>query len=527
MSDSGTFALNDLVWAKMRGFSPWPGRVVEPPPELRRIAKKNMPAQCIFFFGSNNYAWIENSFIRPYEQFKSKFITSYKTVAFKEAVEAIEKYIKDPATFEASMKQTEPDPNEQFDKLREEEEVVESPKPVPPVTPKKTPKRKEKPKSATRNSLKKAENDIATPQPDRKRKRVSASLENNDDSHNELDNSFTSHGPSTRRNVAASGLLNRPAPIPRPETPEIDMSKVSQTLKSKNITPSSLRFGFLGLGIMGCGIVKNLINSGHKVVVWNRTFTKCRTFAEAGAQVGDTPSDVVDATDITFSCVADPQAAKDMVFGNCGVLQASSVSEGKGYVEMTGIDSETSTDIADAIVSKGGRYLEAQIQGSKAQAEEGTLIILAAGERLLFEECQTCFEAIGKNSFFLGDVGNASRMNLVLQMIAGISLAGLSESMALAERAGLQTKDVLEVLELTNMASPLILEKGHAMTKGEYPTHHPLTHMQKDLHLALRMSETLEQSLPITASANEVFKHAKRLGYSDHDASAVYVRARF
>lgn len=120
-----------------------------------------------------------------------------------------------------------------------------------------------------------------------------------------------------------------------------------------------------------------------------------------------------------------------MVFGNCGVLQANSVSEGKGYVEMTGIDSETSTDIADAIVSKGGRYLEAQIQGSKAQAEEGTLIILAAGERVLFEECQTCFEAIGKNSFFLGDVGNASRMNLVLQMIAGISLAGLSESMAL------------------------------------------------------------------------------------------------
>ncbi|XP_059619118.1 cytokine-like nuclear factor N-PAC isoform X3 [Phlebotomus argentipes] len=525
MTDSGTFALNDLVWAKMRGFSPWPGRVVEPPPELKKIAKKNIPAQCIFFFGSNNYAWIENSFIRPYEAFKSKFITSYKTVAFKEAVEAIEKYIKDPEvrTFEASLRQTVPDPDEQFDKLREEEEV-ESPKPV--VTPKKTPKRKEKPK-ASRNSIKKADNDVESPQPERKRKRISTSLENNDVSHNELDGSFTSHGTTGRRNVAASGLLNRPAPIPRPETPEIDMSKVSQTLKSKNITPSSLRFGFLGLGIMGCGIVKNLINSGHKVVVWNRTFTKCRTFAEAGAQVGDTPSDVVDATDITFSCVADPQAAKDMVFGNCGVLQASSVSEGKGYVEMTGIDSETSTDIADAIVSKGGRYLEAQIQGSKAQAEEGTLIILAAGERLLFEECQTCFEAIGKNSFFLGDVGNASRMNLVLQMIAGISLAGLSESMALAERAGLQTKDVLEVLELTNMASPLILEKGHAMTKGEYPTHHPLTHMQKDLHLALQMSETLEQSLPITASANEVFKHAKRLGYSDHDASAVYVRARF
>lgn len=68
--------------------------------------------------------------------------------------------------------------------------------------------------------------------------------------------------------------MNRPTSVARPETPEIDVAKVSNTLKSKNINPSTLTFGFLGLGIMGCGIVKNLINSGHKVVVWNRTATK-------------------------------------------------------------------------------------------------------------------------------------------------------------------------------------------------------------------------------------------------------------
>lgn len=72
-----------------------------------------------------------------------------------------------------------------------------------------------------------------------------------------------------------------------------------------------------------------------------------------------------------------------------------------------------------------------QIQGSKNQAEEGTLIILAAGERTLFEECQTCFEAMGKNSFYLGDVGNASKMNLVLQMMAGVTMATLAEGLSL------------------------------------------------------------------------------------------------
>lgn len=96
------------------------------------------------------------------------------------------------------------------------------------------------------------------------------------------------------------------------EPPEIDMQNVSQTLKSKNIHPSPLRFGFLGLGIMGCGIVKNLINSGHKVVVWNRTLSKCRKFSDAGAEVAPTPCDVIDRVDITFSCVSDPTAAKQV-----------------------------------------------------------------------------------------------------------------------------------------------------------------------------------------------------------------------
>lgn len=100
---------------------------------------------------------------------------------------------------------------------------------------------------------------------------------------------------------------------------------------------------------------------------------------------------------------------------------------------MTGLDGDTSQDIADAIVSKGGRYLEAQMQGSRIQAEEGTLIILAAGDRTLFDECQSCFKAMGKSSFFLGDVGNASKMYLVLQLFTGVTLAGLAETLALGK----------------------------------------------------------------------------------------------
>lgn len=104
------------------------------------------------------------------------------------------------------------------------------------------------------------------------------------------------------------------------------MRSISQTLKSKNINPSSLRFGFLGLGIMGCGIVKNLINSGHKVVVWNRTSSKCRKFEDAGAIAAPTPCDVIDRVDIAFSCVSDPTAAKQVRSTTLGSRMKSMIS---------------------------------------------------------------------------------------------------------------------------------------------------------------------------------------------------------
>merc|ERR1712130_637447 len=114
-----------------------------------------------------------------------------------------------------------------------------------------------------------------------------------------------------KSSAAVSGLLDRPT-LARPASPStgIDLVTSSQTLREKDIQPSKLTFGFLGLGIMGSGIVKNLLNSGHNVIVWNRTTDKVKDFVEAGAKEALTPSDVIADSDITFSCVADPQAAK-------------------------------------------------------------------------------------------------------------------------------------------------------------------------------------------------------------------------
>ncbi|XP_028036957.1 putative oxidoreductase GLYR1 homolog isoform X2 [Bombyx mandarina] len=520
------YKLGDLVWAKMKGFSPWPGRVAVPTPELR-TPKKATNVQCIYFFGTNNYAWIEDINIKPYQEFKEQLIKSCKTAAFKEAVNQIEDFIEHPEKF-GDLDDHTRNVEEEFDKLKEnvegddsKEEATEADDAPAPESAKKkssTPKirlgiSKVKPiKRASSAGVK------STP-----RKKAKSSL-----SRSYTDSDVANEKPSMLNHSFSkkSSLLQRPSNILRPETPPLDLENVSETLLEKNIKASQMKFGFLGLGIMGSGIVKNLLNSGHKVIVWNRTAAKCKDFEKVGATIAVTPCDVVEEADITFSCVADPQAAKEMVFGNCGVLHCPTL-ESKGYVEMTSIDADTSHDIVEAISGKGGRYLEAQIQGSKTQAEEGTLIVLAAGDRSLFDDCQSCFKAMSKNSFYLGEIGNASKMNSVLQVVGGVSLAALAEGLALADRAGLSQADLLDVLALTPLASPHLILKGRAMIESSYSTHQPLTHMQKDLKLALGLGDALEQSLPLTATTNEIFKHAKRLGYANHDVAAVYIRARF
>ena len=320
-------------------------------------------------------------------------------------------------------------------------------------------------------------------------------------------------------------LMDSNSDVNKDRTDSLDVGAVNA--KSKTIKASSLKFGFIGLGLMGQRIVKNLLNSGHSVTIWNRTPTKCKDFVSAGAVKVTTPADVVSACDITFSCLSDPAAVKEIVFGNCGVL--SEIRNGKSHVELTTMDPEVSNDISEAIVARGGRYLEASMIGNgKQQAEDGNLILVLAGDKSLFDDCKSSFQAISSHAFYLGgNIGDASKMGLVISMLAGNLIGALSESMALADRTGLSNKDLLEILSLSPLNCPILLTKAKAMIEGSFPTEMPLTHMQKDLRLALKLAEEYEHPLPVTASTNEVFKHAKHLGYADHDVASVYIRSRF
>jgi 2-hydroxy-3-oxopropionate reductase len=279
-------------------------------------------------------------------------------------------------------------------------------------------------------------------------------------------------------------------------------------------------FGFIGLGIMGSAMARNLLKAGFPVTVWNRSADKCQELAAAGAAIAGTPRQVTEACPITFAMLADPAAAEAVCFGPDGVL--AGISAGKGYVDMSTVDAACAQRIGAAITAKGGRFLEAPVSGSKKPAEDGTLIILAAGDHALYDEAMPGLEKMGKKILYLGETGKGAEMKLVVNMVMGGMMAIFCEGLALGAKAGLNRTDLLNVLDCGAIANPMFKLKGNLISQENYAAAFPLKHMQKDLRLAVGLGDRLGQPLFAAAAANEAFKRAKAMGLGDEDFSALF-----
>ncbi|KAK6163924.1 hypothetical protein DH2020_000788 [Rehmannia glutinosa] len=267
--------------------------------------------------------------------------------------------------------------------------------------------------------------------------------------------------------------------------------------------------GFLGLGIMGKAMSMNLLRHGFKLTVWNRTLSRCDELVEHGATIGETPAAVIKKCKYTIAMLSDPAAALSVVFGEDGVLEQ--IGSGKGYIDMSTVDAETSSKISEAITSKGGSFLEAPVSGSK------NLLRMA-----LYEAALPAFDVLGKKSFFLGQVGNGAKMKLVVNMIMGSMMNAFSEGLVLADKSGLNPQTLLDVLDLGAIANPMFKMKGPSMIQSSYSPAFPLKHQQKDMRLALALGDENEVPMPVAAAANEAFKKARGMGLGDLDFSAVH-----
>uniref|UniRef100_A0A2K6DGS5 Cytokine-like nuclear factor N-PAC n=1 Tax=Macaca nemestrina TaxID=9545 RepID=A0A2K6DGS5_MACNE len=262
--------------------------------------------------------------------------------------------------------------------------------------------------------------------------------------------------------------------------------------------------GFGGLGLMGSGIVSSLLKMGHTVTVWNCT---------EGAYLGRTPAEVLSTCDTTFAHVLDPKAAKDLVLGPSGMLQG--IHPGECYVDMSTLDADIVTELAQVIVERG-RFPEASISGNQQLSNQGMLVILAAGDRGLYEDCSSCIQTMRKTSFFLGEVGNAAKMMLIVNMVQGSFMAMITEVLTLAQVTDQSQQTLLDILNQGQLASILLDQKCHNILQGNFKPDFYLKYMQKDLCLAIVLGNAVNHPTPVAAAANKVYKRAKALDQSDN-----------
>lgn len=209
--------------------------------------------------------------------------------------------------------------------------------------------------------------------------------------------------------------------------------------------------GFIGLGVMGLPMAANLANKGvGDVLAWNRSaarFDALEALTKDGpcsVQWANSAGDVLSRCSTTFAMLSTPEAA-DAVLNRTGALKE--LKPGHALVDCSTFSAEDMQRTAAAVHSQGASFLEAPVSGSKGPAEQGSLIFLTAGERSVYAGAKDAFAAMGKRSFFLGEeVGNGTRMKLIVNQVMSTTLVALAEGVALAEATGIGVSDLLEVL---------------------------------------------------------------------------------
>ncbi len=276
---------------------------------------------------------------------------------------------------------------------------------------------------------------------------------------------------------------------------------------------------YIGIGIMGRGMVGNLVGAGFEVKAYNRTAERAEALRERGATVSTSIEEAVQGADVVIYCLSDDAAVEAVVWGEGGLL--SCVSAGQVVIDMTTVHPDTSLRQHEAFAELGAPFLDAPVFGSKNEAAQGGLWIVVGGDEEVFERVRPVLEPLSETLHYMGGPAKGSSMKLVGNLVVAMQLEALGEAMVLAQKAGLDPRSVLEVLHVTDFKSPIFDGVGAALLRRDFETNFALKLMLKDANLISRFAQDLNSPIPGAAAARETIKGAVNQGWGEENASAL------
>lgn len=286
------------------------------------------------------------------------------------------------------------------------------------------------------------------------------------------------------------------------------------------------RIGFIGLGIMGMPMAKNLMEAGYELVLYNRTLEKAERLAEEAKREGGTaatvvrsPGEVAKRSGIIITMLPDTPDVERVVSGEGGLLEE--MREGALYIDMSTISPTATRRLAGRVEEKGASMLDAPVSGGDVGAREGTLSIMVGGEEEDFERARPLFEVMGKTITHVGPTGSGQVVKAANQIVVALSIEAVSEALVLASRGGVEPGKVLEVLS-GGLAANKVMEvkREKFLTRSFEPGFRAELH-HKDLGIALSAGREYGVVLPATALVDQMLLIMKNKGWASEDHSAL------
>lgn len=281
------------------------------------------------------------------------------------------------------------------------------------------------------------------------------------------------------------------------------------------------RVGFIGLGLMGGGMARNIAKAGFPLTVYNRTRSKAEELAaETGCAVADTPKDVAEASDIVVSIVSDVPDVEAVYVGPGGVLE--SARPGLLCIDMGTVGADCAQRMARHLSERDTDFLDAPVSGGVWGAKEGTLSIMVGGSKEAFEKALPVFEAMGKKIVHCGPVGMGQTTKLVNQIVVALNLEAVGEGLKFAQKAGSQVDSVLDAVGAGAAGSWAWNNLGPRMAKEDYAPGFKVAHQIKDLRLALEAAEAMGMDLP---GVRLVMEHLQKVEAQQPDGGELGTQA--
>lgn len=280
-----------------------------------------------------------------------------------------------------------------------------------------------------------------------------------------------------------------------------------------------MKIGFIGLGIMGRPMAKNLLAAGHELVVADRNDEATADLQSLGATVGTTPREIAAQVDLVLTMLPNSPQVKEVVLGPDGILEGAHA--GLTYVDMSSIAPLVSREVSATLAEHGVTMLDAPVSGGEPFAISGKLSFMVGGPQDVFDACEPVLAVMGASVVRVGEIGAGNIAKLANQAIVAINIAAVSEALVMAQKAGVDPRAVFEAIRGGLAGSNVMNAKAPMMLEHNFKPGFRVNLHLKDLTNAMDTSHEVGAPLPLTASVFEMMTQLRAHGHEAEDHSAL------